>query len=76
MNILGLASGILKLFNSVAGMIREKNLMDAGAAKQQIKEIAKTKKVMQDARKHTETIRDAMRKRIDHKLLSKWSRKD
>ena len=76
MNILGLASGILKLFNSVAGMLREKNLMDAGAAKQQIKEIAKTKKDLQDARKHTEAVRDAMRKRIDHKLLSKWSRKD
>ena len=76
MNILGLASGILKLFNSVAGMLREKNLMDAGAAKQQIKEIAKTKKVMQDARKHTEAVRDAMRQHIDHKLLSKWSRKD
>ena len=76
MNILGLASGIFKLFNSVAGMLREKNLMDAGAAKQQIKEIAKTKKVLQDARKHTEAVRDSMRKRIDHKLLSKWSRKD
>ena len=76
MNILGLASDILKLFNSVAGMLREKNLMEAGAAKQQIKEIAKTKKVMQDARKHTEAVRDAMSKRIDDKLLSKWSRKD
>ena len=76
MNILGVASGILKLFNSVAGMLREKNLMEAGAAKQQIKEIAKTKKVTQDARKHTEAVRDAMSKRIDDKLLSKWSRKD
>ena len=76
MNILGLASGILKLFNSVAGMLRERKLMEAGAAKQQIKEIAKTKKGMQDARKHTEAVRDAMSKRIDSKLLSKWSRKD
>ena len=76
MNILGLASGILKLFNRVAVMLRERKLMEAGAAKQQIKEIAKTKKVMQDARKHTEAVRDAMSQRIDSKLLSKWSRKD
>ena len=47
MNILGLASGILKLFNSVAGMLRERKLMEAGAAKQQIKEIAKTKSATQ-----------------------------
>ena len=76
MNILGLASGILKLFNSVAGMLRERKLMEAGAAKQQIKEIAKTKKVMQDARKHAETVGDTMRKRVNVELLSKWSRKD
>lgn len=76
MNIFGIASGVIKLFNNVAGFLREKNLMEAGAAKQQIKEIAKTKKVMQDARKHAETIGDTMRKRVDIKLLSKWSRKD
>ena len=37
MNIFGIASGVIKLFNNVAGFLREKNLMEAGAAKQQIK---------------------------------------
>lgn len=45
MNIFGIASGVIKLFNNVAGFLREKNLMEAGAAKQQIKEIAKTKRL-------------------------------
>ena len=76
MNIFGIASGVIKLFNNVAGFLREKNLMEAGAAKQQIKEIAKTKKVMQDARKHVENVRNNMRKRVNDELLSKWSRKD
>lgn len=74
--ILGLVSGVVKLFGSVANIFREKNLMDAGAAKQIVKSKIKTEKELQDARSHQRSVRDAIRSDNDSKLRSKWTRKD
>lgn len=76
MSIFSLASGLVKLFGSVANIFREKNLMDAGAAKQIVKSKIKTEKELQDARNHKRSVRNAIRADNDLKLRSKWTRKD
>ena len=76
MSILTIASGVIKLFGTVAGIFREKNLMNAGAAKQMVKAKVQTEKELQDARSHQRAVRDAIRADNDVKLRGKWTRKD
>jgi uncharacterized membrane protein len=57
-------------------MWREKNLMDAGAAKQIVKAKIETEKVLQDARSHAKVLRNTIAKSSNNELRSKWTRKD